>query len=62
MIGLGYDLDLAIAALEQFGGTKRRFELKGTAAASPSTTTTRTTLPRPRPRSPARAPWSATAA
>jgi UDP-N-acetylmuramate--alanine ligase len=29
MVGLGYDLDLAIAALEQFGGTKRRFELKG---------------------------------
>lgn len=29
MVGLGYDLDLAIAALESFGGTKRRFELMG---------------------------------
>ncbi|MEQ1735347.1 MAG: UDP-N-acetylmuramate--L-alanine ligase, partial [Rhodoglobus sp.] len=29
LVGMGYDLDLAIAALEQFGGTKRRFELKG---------------------------------
>jgi UDP-N-acetylmuramate--alanine ligase len=29
MVGLGYDLDQAIAALEQFGGTKRRFEFKG---------------------------------
>jgi len=28
-VRLGHPLDLAIAALEQFGGTKRRFELKG---------------------------------
>ena len=31
LIGLGYDLELALGELEQFGGTKRRFELKGTA-------------------------------
>jgi UDP-N-acetylmuramate--alanine ligase len=31
MIGLGYDLDASIAALEHFGGTKRRFERKGAA-------------------------------
>lgn len=29
MVGLGYRLELAIAALERFGGTKRRFELMG---------------------------------
>ncbi len=29
MLALGHDLDASIAALEQFGGTKRRFELKG---------------------------------
>lgn len=29
MVSLGYSLELAIAALESFGGTKRRFELMG---------------------------------
>lgn len=30
VVGMGYSFELAIAALEQFGGTKRRFEHKGT--------------------------------
>jgi len=30
LVGLGYSFELALAALEQFGGTKRRFEHKGT--------------------------------